>query len=113
MKSKQSISRITTSEITKTVGVTLVPPKPDALAVVNYALESERLSLLAKAAQMAVELERTAKQLRSMCDKEDLDRIAWCVRQYDGVLATQIDSFVQHHHLVASLIEDSKKVEGA
>jgi hypothetical protein len=65
--------------------------------------ENERQRVVAKAQELARELESSAKMIAKAAEEGDLNRIAWLTRNHDIELSTRSTVLHENLHMIAGL----------
>ena len=71
--------------------------------IMKTCYEAERKRVLAKAAELARELESSAKMIAKAAEEGDLNRIAWLTRTHDVELSTRTTVLHENLHMIAGL----------
>ena len=80
--------------------------RPTHLDIMKRCYENERQRVLAKATELARELESSAKMITKAVEEGDLNRIAWLVKHHDVELATRSTVLHENLHMIAGLEKD-------
>jgi len=73
------------------------------LDIMKRCYENERKRVLDKAAELARELESSAKMIAKAVEGGDLNRIAWLTKNHDIELATRATVLHENLHLISGL----------
>lgn len=78
-------------------------PQLNHFEIMKTCYESERQRVLAKARELARELESSAKMIAKAAEEGDLNRIAWLTRSHDAELATRSTVLHENLHMIVGL----------
>ena len=78
-------------------------PQLNHFDIMKTCYESERQRVVAKALELARELESSAKMIAKAAAEGDLNRIAWLTRTHDVELATRSTVLHENLHMIAGL----------
>lgn len=73
------------------------------LDIMKTCYASEKTRLVAKAHELARELESSAKMIAKAAEEGDLNRIAWIARNHDIELSTRATVLHENLHMIAGL----------
>lgn len=77
--------------------------KPTHLDIMKLCYENEKTRLVAKARELARELESSAKMIAKAAEEGDLSRIAWLTRTLDTELSTRATVLHENLHMIDGL----------
>jgi hypothetical protein len=75
----------------------------DQLKIIRDIFDRRRQKVLRDAETMAREMVKKAKQIEQAVAEGDLQKLVWLTRQYNQVLATELDSVHEDIHLLEGL----------
>jgi hypothetical protein len=78
-------------------------PQLNHFEIMKTCYENERQRVIAKAQELARELESAAKMIAKAAAEGDLNRIAWLTRSHDVELSTRATVLHENLHMIAGL----------